>query len=255
MTSVNVKSWYLAGVLAVALLIPTWVGAIEFKRIVVFGGSVSDPGNFFALTGITNEPPYDDLDPFLVPTGPYSIGGHHFSNGATWIEQFARPLGLSRYVPPAFRGSSPHATNYAVGGARARDVPDTLDMTEQVATFLNDLRNRAPSDALFVIDFGGNDVRDALAAGNPGILNDALDAIAGNVAALYAVGARKFLFLTVANIGSLPSVQILDDMVPAEVAEAATELTIAFMPVLTLLSNFFLRTSKCRCLKFFNRLR
>ena len=49
MTSVNLKSWFLAGVLAVALLIPTWAGAIEFKRIVVFGGSVSDPGNFFAL--------------------------------------------------------------------------------------------------------------------------------------------------------------------------------------------------------------
>ena len=235
MTSVNLKSWFLVFVLAVALLIPTWAGAIEFKRIVVFGGSVSDPGNFFALTGITNAPPYDDLNPFLVPTGPYSIGGHHFSNGATWIEQFARPLGLSRYVRPAFRGSSPHATNYAVGGARARDIPDTLDMTEQVAAFLNDLRNRTPSEALFVIDFGGNDVRDALAAGNPGILNDALDAIADNVAALYAVGARKFLFLTVANIGSLPSVRILDDMIPADVAEAATDLTVGFNAGLNLI--------------------
>jgi outer membrane lipase/esterase len=55
---------------------------------------------------------------------------------------------------------------------------------------------------------------------------------------LYAVGARKFLFLTVANIGSLPSVQILDDMVPAEVAEAATELTIAFNAGLNLIIEF-----------------
>lgn len=235
MTPVNFKRWFLAGVLALALLIPTWAGAIEFKRIVVFGGSVSDPGNFFALTGITNKPPYDDLDPFLAPTGPYRIGGHHFSNGATWIEQFARPLGLGRYVRPAFRGSSPQATNYAVGGARARDVAETFDMPEQLATFLNDVQNRAPSDALYVIDFGGNDVRDALAAGNPRILNDALDAIADNLEALYAVGARKFLFLTVADIGSLPSVRILDDMIPADVAKAATDLTVAFNAGLNLI--------------------
>ncbi len=167
MTSVNLKSWFPAGVLALALLIPTWAGAIEFKRIVVFGRSVSDLGNFFSLTGITNKPPYDDVDLFLVPTGPYSVGGHHFSNGTTWIEQFARPLGLGRYVRPAFQGSSPHATNYAFGGARARDVAETLDMPEQSAAFLNDVQNRAPSDALYVIDFGGNDVRDALAAGDP----------------------------------------------------------------------------------------
>jgi hypothetical protein len=37
-------------------------------------------------------------------------------------------------------------------------------------------------------------VRDALAAGNPRILNAALDAIADNLEAFYAVGARKFLF-------------------------------------------------------------
>jgi phospholipase/lecithinase/hemolysin len=103
-------------VIVIAFLTAGWAQAIEFKSIVVFGGSVSDPGNFFALFGFQNRPPYAELDPFLVPTGPYSIGGHHSSNGDTWVEQFARPLGLSRNVQPAFRGSSPHAGNYAVAG-------------------------------------------------------------------------------------------------------------------------------------------
>jgi hypothetical protein len=53
-----------------------------------------------------------------------------------------------------------NAANYAVAGARARDVAETFDLPEQVAAYLQDVRNNAPSDALYVIDFGGNDVRD-----------------------------------------------------------------------------------------------
>jgi hypothetical protein len=49
LTPFNSKSWFLAGVLTLALVIPTWASAEELKRIVVFDGSVSNPGNFFAL--------------------------------------------------------------------------------------------------------------------------------------------------------------------------------------------------------------
>jgi len=224
------KSSALIGVLALVLLAPGLGQAMTFDSIVVFGGSVSDPGNFFALTGITNRPPYDQVDPFLVPTGPYTKGGNHFSNGDTWIEQYAKPRGLVRSVNPAFRGSSPYATNYAVGGARSTDVALTFDMPEQVGAFLSDHGNVAPSDALYVIDFGGNDVRDALAelpdqnkAGL--VIQNALNSIYLNLATLYAAGARKFLFLNVANIGRLPSVLILDN---PDAAAAATALTHVF---------------------------
>ena len=87
----------------------------------------------------------------------------------------------------------------------------------------------APSDALYVIDFGGNDVRDALVAGNPNIVADALSSIADEVNLLFVAGATKFLFLNVADIGVLPSIQILDGMFPgAGIAAAATELTKSF---------------------------
>jgi outer membrane lipase/esterase len=102
-------------------------------------------------------------------------------------------------------------------------------MTEQVKEFLDDFKGTAPSDALYVIDFGGNDVRDALEAGNPAILSDALQAIADNLAALYSVGARKFLVLNVANIGEIPSIRILDSLFPdLHIANAATDLSIFF---------------------------
>src|SRR6266403_2992286 len=86
----SVKRWTLMSLWALVLLVPSWATAqVTFRRIVAFGTSLSDPGNAFALTGQANTPPYDDpqlLDPVsLVPGAPYVIGGHHFSNGATWV--------------------------------------------------------------------------------------------------------------------------------------------------------------------------
>lgn len=221
-------------VIVIAFLTAGWAQAIEFKSIVVFGGSVSDPGNFFALTGISNRPPYSHLDDLLVPTGPYTKGGNHFSNGATWIEQLGKSFGLNRNVQPAFLSSSPHATNYAVGGARSTDVDLTFDLPEQVGTFLAEHGNVAPSDALYVVDFGGNDVRDALGvwiltgqddvAANA-VIDAAIASIQSQVNWLSTLGASKFLFVNVADIGSLPSVQILDALIVPGAAAKASQLT------------------------------
>jgi outer membrane lipase/esterase len=218
----NFKNVSLLGVLALALLTPGWAQAITFKRIVVFGGSVSDSGNAFALTKHANKPPYSELDQFLVPTGPYDKGGHHFSNGATWIEQLAQNLKLNRSVQPAFASSNLQATNYAVGAARAYEDGINVNMPEQIAAFLSDFDNVAPSDALYVIDFGGNDVRDTLVAQDPNIMTEALNSIASNMRLLYATGARKFLVLNVANIGEIPSIRILDNLFPGTAQAAAT---------------------------------
>src|SRR5215207_3086429 len=135
-----------------------------YSGIVVFGTSLSDSGNAFALRGGTSTPPDYDLNPLLIPNAPYARGGHHFSNGATWVEQFARALGLAGTVRPAYGSESPIATNYAVGAARACDAPgsENVNLADQVAAFLADTGGVAPSDALYVIEMGGNDVRDAI---------------------------------------------------------------------------------------------
>ena len=49
MTRFNSKSWLLAGVLTLALSDTCLTSAEELKRVVVPDGSVSNPGNFFAL--------------------------------------------------------------------------------------------------------------------------------------------------------------------------------------------------------------
>src|SRR3954467_4049420 len=104
--------WIFASLLACALLASGSAGAQQpFERIVVFGDSLSDPGNAFALGAGQSTPPDWGVDALLVPAAPYAIGGHHFSNGPSWVEQLARPVGLAQSVRPALAGGP--ATNYA----------------------------------------------------------------------------------------------------------------------------------------------
>lgn len=252
----SARKWLATGVLALGLLAPGWAAAqVTFDRFVVFGASVSDPGNAFALIKQQNSPPYDDpalLDPFLVPCAPYAVGAHHFSNGATWVEQLAKPLGLNGNVGPAFQSGGAASSNYAVGGARARaggqsqpcDGSDpgttsaTLNLGLQVDEFLRDYPRGAPSDALYVLDIGGNDVRDALVApvvgGDPAvIIAEAVAAIDANLRRLHDAGARTFLVLDVPNIGLTPAVRALDVLIPGDVAGSANVLALSFNALLS----------------------
>jgi phospholipase/lecithinase/hemolysin len=150
------------------------------------------------------------VDWLFIPSYPYAKGGHHFSNGATWIEQLARPLGRSAYVQPAFRSDSGKASNYAIGGARARTVAGSASLTGQVEAFLQDVGGVAPSDALYVVEFGGNDIRDFLASGGSfSILGSALTAISENIQALYSAGARNFLVWNAPNLSLAPAIRMI----------------------------------------------
>lgn len=234
MKKMLVNRWAFVGLLLALLLqAPSRAPAqTTFGRIVVFGDSLSDPGNLFALGQGENTPPYGSLDPLLIPDKPYAKGGHHFSNGATWVEQFARTSGLAGNTRPAFQGSGTEATNYAVGGARARADETNVNLPIQVETFLDVFGGAAPSDALYVIEFGGNDIRDALAAFAAGadgsvIITDALTAIGTNIGVLYAAGARKFLVWNAPDLRLTPAIRTLDSITPGA-GQIAENITIAF---------------------------
>lgn len=220
MKAVSANGWMLMLCAALGLGAPDRAGAQEsVGRIVVFGTSLSDPGNAFALAGGTNTPPDYDNDPFLVPNTPYARGGHHFSNGATWVEQFARPLGLARYSQAALRSKGARGANYAVGGARARDAAGSFNFSDQLTAFLADHGNVAPADPLYVIEMGGNDIRDAMVAfvavggGANGILaaeaviRDAVTAMGIHLFTLHGAGARKFLVWKIPNVGLTPAIR------------------------------------------------
>lgn len=223
--------------LGLALLLFWLLPALAFAhkpydRLVVFGDSLSDPGNAFALTGDALRAPYESLDALLIPAAPYAIGRYHFSNGATWIEQLARALDLRASAGPAFQEGRHHRharSNYAVGGARARDNGIDVNLPTQIDAYLAATGSEDPSDALYAIVIGGNDVRDAIAAlavdstgaASAAILGAALTSLSDSIQALYAQGAREFLIGNSPDLSLTPAIRTLDLFSPGTSMAAA----------------------------------
>jgi len=164
----------------------------DYSRMFVFGASFMDPGNHFALTGETAHPPFELME------ASYGIGGHHFSNGRTWVEVLAQKMALTEWAKPAYR--DPAFGNYAVGSARARDIfPDPVEpsLGDQVQAWINSgYCTGAPmDDTLFIVDSAYYDLADILAGHDPFvILPDMTASIAANIGILYGCGARNLLF-------------------------------------------------------------
>ncbi len=214
------------GLVLLLATVPAWAVA-QTDTFIIFGDSLSDAGNFFHQRGEVLKAPFAP-----VPRAPYAIGGNHFSNGATWVEQLVVRVGAAPSAHPALVNPG-RFTNYAFGRARARanaPVFSDFDLTTQVALFLSNFGN-APSDATYIVFIGSNDARDALAefaAGNaPGglaIVNAAVTAIATNVAVLAQSGAKKIVVLNIPNLAITPAINDL----PAPLVQLATGFSISF---------------------------
>lgn len=202
----------LFALLSLALAPTAFAG--DFTKIVFFGDSLSDPGNHFIAFGTTSQQPF-----VPIPDASYAIGGHRFSNGATWAEQLAAALHVPTSGEPALRVPSV-LTNYAVGRARARPgalVFSAFDLSTQVGLFLSDFGGQASPTDLYVIWIGANDLNDALnalatdpsGATSFGIIQAAITAVAGNIQALWASGATTFLIPNVPNLAITPAVRAL----------------------------------------------
>jgi phospholipase/lecithinase/hemolysin len=231
--------WMVAACAAVVLTLPANAAAqAPYSRVVVFGDSQSDSGNAFALLGTTATPPDYTLDPFFIPSAPYARGGQNFTNGATWVEVLARALHVPGSAQPAFRSNSPRASNYAVGAARAREAGPSINLRGQVDAFLLQTGGVAPSDALYILALGSNDVRDAVLAFQAGgflaagaVLEAAVLEIQQQIARLYLAGGRHFLIWNSPDVSATPAAQILDSLVPGA-AVLGTTLTMQFNALL-----------------------
>ena len=170
-----------------------------YSDMVVFGDSLSDPGNVFVITGEVSVRPYDASN---IPGAPYPIGGLTFSNGKTWAEYLSAELKLHGGTGPALRTS--RFSNYAFGGARAASsAGGPFDMSAQVGQYFADTGGSVDSEALYTVFIGGNDVRDALSAFNI---------------------ALHFLVPNVPNLGVVPAIT---DLGP-DAATLATQLSFSF---------------------------
>jgi len=203
----KIKSTGLAGLLLVCLLAIHNVVLAHpaYSRVVVFGDSLSDPGNAFALTGQFQVQPFASI----IPDAAYARGGMHFSNGRTWAEELAQDLRLPS--GPAFRNPLDFS-NYAIGGARARSSGSGADLTDQISLYLGQHNQTADPSALYVILIGGNDIRDAIVAyptdpnSSNTILAEALTSIGANLQRLVASGAQNFLIGNAPNLALVPAI-------------------------------------------------
>jgi phospholipase/lecithinase/hemolysin len=210
--------------LSLGFHLKSWADVADFERIFFFGDSLSDAGNIFAITGETAQPPYD-----LIPSRPYDIDGYQFSNGKTWAQWFARHLELKRSGKAALFAPGTNG-NYAFGGARARSNAGAAPSSEaQLGMFLQDYRGRIDPDALYVIQFGGNDIRDAIEKffqvigsnpNDPNIFNEASQqagliiqaAVTANIELIVKLhnngkGAKHLLVVNAPNLALTPAIQ------------------------------------------------
>ncbi|ETW92932.1 MAG: hypothetical protein ETSY2_52295 [Candidatus Entotheonella gemina] len=130
--------------------------------------------------------------------------------GTRPVETLAALLGLEANASLHLVGPV-QGTNYAVGSASARGN-EAIDLTAQVGAFLQHHDNAAPSDALYMVMIGGNDVHDARDAEDMAaqeIITQAISAVATNIEALAIAGAMRFLVVNVADLGAIPETRLI----------------------------------------------
>lgn len=204
-----------------------------YSGLHAFGTSLSDEGNAFIACGGQSVPPYDNLTSFLNAApgdAPYARGGHHFSNGATWVEPLAKSLGVNNSALPVLQ--NPVGTNYAQAGTTAipegplGPLPCRVSFAEQIQAATD--RGGIPGDALVTVEIGSNDVINAVlffvgaitegglniptanAVTKSTVLEPAADFTSLGINQLIAGGASTLLWANVPDIGLTPSMEILD---------------------------------------------
>ena len=94
--------FYAASVAAIWMATSLVASASSFSSVIVYGDSLSDNGNLYALSGDT-----------YPPSPPYYDG--RFSNGPVAVEQLAADLGVPLY-DFAVAGATSGVGNYVDGG-------------------------------------------------------------------------------------------------------------------------------------------
>ena len=154
------KSRFLSACMAIAalLIIAVPLGANDpapnhrHTRFVVFGDSLSDPGNYFAAFHAVSQRPFAAL-----PDAPYAMGGLHYSNGETWIEQLGHDLHRrQQHGAGAAKSRQCHQLCGRLGaGTLGSGGVSALRPVDSGRMFLGQTGGQAPESALYVLWIGG----------------------------------------------------------------------------------------------------
>lgn len=195
---------------AISLAVLAATGAAQaapYTAAYVFGDSLSDNGNLAELLGANfpNPPSYQDS----FTNGPVANALLANRIGQTltpslWVTGFKdlnNLFGGAGFVP---------GTNYAVAGATAAasavgGLAPTINLPQQVAAYGAVTGGKADPNALYVVEIGGNDVRQAaLKATGTAAVTAGVTAELQAVQTLAQSGATKFLVVNVPNVGIIP---------------------------------------------------
>ncbi|MET3722420.1 SGNH/GDSL hydrolase family protein [Sphingomonas trueperi] len=176
----------------------------SYSGLYVFGDSLVDSGNaYLATSGAVASP--DD-----------GYFGGRFSNGFNFADYLSLAI-TGHAATPVYAGG----LNMAVGGATAQYVRGerSPSFLGQVGLYQSRVAAPIDSNALVLLTFGGNDVRDTILTGGPVSFLSALSDFDDAVTALYQLGARHFAIVGSPDIGLLPASVALAGGVPDRLDE------------------------------------
>jgi phospholipase/lecithinase/hemolysin len=162
----------------------------KYSSLLVFGDSLTDSGNAYLGTAGAQ----------ANPANGYYLG--RFSNGLNYADD----LSLALFGTPTVPALLPGGLNFSVGGAEAQFKSGEVSPSflAQVGLYSTLVGKPIPSDALVLVTFGGNDVRDTILTGGPIDFSPSAVDFATAIFDLYGLGARNFLIVGTPDIGLLP---------------------------------------------------
>lgn len=186
-------------ILPVLLLLSSQVQATpSFSNVYIFGDSLSDTGNLASV---------DAPFPF-----PYYM--NRVTNGPVAVDALTSRLGYTAEASLHLLPLAAVGNNYAVARANAFGE-EVLDLATQIYLFNLNHQFVAPSDALYVVFIGGNDVREALVETDkmtPKMrVKNAANAVRAAIESLSLSGAKSFLVVNAPNVGIIPETQLIAD--------------------------------------------
>lgn len=181
----------------------------SYNKVYIFGDSLSDTGNLGSVIGGIPDPYFKN----------------RISNGPVAVETLAAKFGDTANASLHLLGLNA-GHNYSVAGAKA-STNEAIDLNTQILSFQANHASIAPSDALYVIFIGGNDIRYAAGEFDDVIANSILQIANNNVknaiTLLKQMGARSFLVVNAPNIALLPETRLIASAInnPAYLKRAA----------------------------------
>jgi cholinesterase len=199
-----------ASVAILLMMMTSAASASAFSAVVVYGDSLSDNGNAYALSGGT-----------IPPSPPYD---QRFSNGPVGVEQLASFLGVP-IADFAFGGATTGIGNYFDGGSQTSVGHLGLPgMQEELASPPSTALLSSPivPSALFVVWGGANDF---LVGGSIATAVGNIDSI---VSTLETAGAKHILVPGIPDMGLTPD--FLGDPLATLYSESFNTLLQATLP-------------------------